>query len=754
MNRLIALAAICLMTTNSLAAKLWDEPASAPQFKGTLTGQVKWKPKHTSNWFVFVVKEANATNGSNSQFKDIQGKSVQVAVGKWIAPDKPAPERVAFIEALQPKQALTISVRGTSRKTFDLTALPDTVKPTNVHQAPQSRQHASPQSKGLHYPVRRATGALIDETVVATTLHVNPAKAHAMADGTRANPYPTLTAGLMAAEKRLTAGIATKVIVHPGVYREGPISLQCGKGKAQDTLLIIEGTDAASCILSGSDIYPASEWTELGNGLYAAHWPHDWGHFTYNWGPPKPLGHRREMVFVDGELFTHVELEHYKYNRDPDLFKNPKRRYDYMNASPPTALKPGEFGVAERDENGNKLYVRLKQGQSIDQVTIEVAQRRQLLIIGPKKNMVIRNITFTHAANDFQNYARHGALTLHDQTENVLLDRTHFVWNNFAGLRLPGGNHFTLRNVVASYNGYGGIGNGAKNMLVVDSITNFNNWRGHLGGQYGWNLGGVKIGGHHGPITFIRHTAVGNLSGGLWTDIHPFDVIFEECVSALNYGFGLFFELSNGPHLADRCMLVHNRSKQFNLSITGKSMVRNSVLYGNTKLPQGKLGLPMAVAHMQWYLRKDNHAKMHPLKAELAALEGNVIAGGQDQLVLISFQNGVNRANPNYASWELYMKGNTLHGPNNEAYIYNDKDWGQHIIQWPAFKHALNLGENTLADPQFMNPNRLDFRVKGASPLVARRQELPLKQLDASWLDETRAWYKRWGLEGPRVLAD
>ena len=188
-----------------------------------------------------------------------------------------------------------------------------------------------------------ATGAdlaRLDESAINVVLHVDPAAV--TGDGSAEKPFPTLAAAFSAAEKSLAAGKPTKVMLAAGVYREDPVRIAFD-GQARDTLFVVEGAGRDDTILSGSDVWPAQGWTDHGGGLYSHDWPNDWGHFAYNWGPPETLGHRREMVFVDGWLLRQVEIERFRYEGRVEPWEtltmdnpNPPRRWVYAGFDDPT----------------------------------------------------------------------------------------------------------------------------------------------------------------------------------------------------------------------------------------------------------------------------------------------------------------------------------------------------------------------------------------------------------------------------------
>ncbi|HMP08648.1 MAG TPA: right-handed parallel beta-helix repeat-containing protein, partial [Lacipirellulaceae bacterium] len=503
-------------------------------------------------------------------------------------------------------------------------------------------------------------------------------------------------------------------------------------------------------ILSGADLSSAADWKDLGDGLFSHPWTEQWGHFTYRWGPPEPLGHRREMVIVDGQPLRQMVLERYDYDGHSydDRRGAQDIRWQYREfLDPKTTLAPGAFGVAERAANGAALFVKVADPDAFRKATVEIARRRQILVLSDKENLVVRNLTFQHAANDFRNVRREGPLTIGAKARNILIEDCRFLWNNFDGLPI-GGSDITLRRVEASYNGFGGFAHGASNLLVEDCVTNFNNWRGHWGGQRSWNMGGFKFGApDQDRITIRRHTAVGNLCPGVWSDIHPKNVRVEDSVIALNDRIGLFFELSHGPHLAERCLLVHNATSQYTSMVAGITEIRDSVMFGDSVEQAGRHRLQTPVAQLTWYIRQSDHARMGRLEPEVARMTGNVVAGGPRQAMLVQVHNGTRRDDPRYEKWKIDLANNVFSGPTNEAFVYNDRNWGWHIVQLAPFTSQLKLSQNQMADVKFENPQQLDFRVQSDSP-VAGRKELPLKQLDAAWISRTRAFFDWAGYDG------
>ncbi len=173
-------------------------------------------------------------------------------------------------------------------------------------------------------------------------------------------------------------------------------------------------------------------------------------------------------------------LEKYDYTW-PDSFSG-KGKHKYISFDEPKdVLQPDTFGVAELDENGNKIYIRPQEGIDFSQAKIEVATKQFLLRFFHMENVVLRNLSFQHSNSII---GVPGAAVMfgpwYGENEfrgsNILIEDCDFRWNNGRGLSLIHTKNVTLRRNTANYNSFTGIVVGVlTNTVWEDNETNFDN---------------------------------------------------------------------------------------------------------------------------------------------------------------------------------------------------------------------------------------------------------------------------------------
>ena len=607
-------------------------------------------------------------------------------------------------------------------------------------------------------------GADIDESVVQHTIHVSPdVDAAAPQSGTPSSPYGSLAAAARAALEKLEAGVPTRILLAPGIYRQSFGSLDFSRGAASTTLLVIEGAGDGRTIVSGADAFPGEAWREEGGGIWSIAWPHDLGNTNVPWNKmTNVLGQRSEMAWIDGRPLVPRILEEYElsgfWTVETEESKRSETRARYVGYhAPGDALVPGSFGVAEREENGNRIYVRPPPDVDLRGSTVELAVRPTLLAMTPKRNLVLRGITFEKTASrvwvygpviDFGKPWEGGAF------RDVLIEGCSFLWHASTGLALSRMHGLTVRRCRFNYNGEGGASTGAvSGVLWEDNESCFNDWRTFMGGSL-WenhNSGGVKW--HESTDVLVRrHRSIGNFVNGLWFDVHCRNVTVEDSLVAYNAREGLFFELGQGPFTARRCVLANNDWVQFECMVTGVARAERCIMYAS------RLGCCSVNQHV----RDNEHARKQPISVgESFVLMGNVIArgpGAWNGSAMVSFTNSLMERGEAFDRFArgYRAEGNWYFDPVGNPFSYavtlDRTERKLNLAGWEELWRDQESGARWV-DPMFADPARCDFRPGPRSPLRGREGELPLLALDRGAIDETKAFFA-WATTGVHARPD
>ena len=577
--------------------------------------------------------------------------------------------------------------------------------------------------------IAEVTGASVDESNVEVTLYVAQHHKHARDEGNNGRnakrPLKTIGRAFHLAEEHLKDKVGTKIVIGPGVYREKDpttrIISRHWRDDQRDAVLVIEGTKRGDVIISGSEDRSGG-WRPVPDhpGLYSKPWPHRWGlgenQYYERFGVIiEALGNRREMIWLNGQRLTPVLIEKYKWHDpdgrakrdDPDgLANNNPGEWKAIGLASLDAIKPGMFGVTEKEENNPQIYIHPPEGINLNKAKVEIAMEDSLLRINWRRNVVIRNLVFQHSNSGVCD----GLTAVVIYGENILVENCDFIENNARALTFGApARSITVRNCKLNYNGWRGLGaTFPDNMLLVDNESNFNNWRGALGNQFGCDAAGVKIIGPHGPVGVhvIRHQALGNLAHGLWFDhvnepIAP--VTIEDSYFVGNYRFQLYLEKQAGPVLIKRCVMWNNDGKHA-LSIVGYNMtVENCILYTR----KGSL----------IHVGGRNNSPYRWMK--YWTLRGNVFALGTPKSIFFhTYQGQRTQEHNKYSLTTLTAEANLYvspDGPNHRSFIGVDK-WRVPFEEWKSVTGA-DHNSIMIRESPFVNAAKFDWRLK---PQVAR----------------------------------
>ncbi|MCC5846504.1 MAG: right-handed parallel beta-helix repeat-containing protein [Verrucomicrobia bacterium] len=485
-------------------------------------------------------------------------------------------------------------------------------------------------------PVNRKAG--VDESSIREVIHVL-AGAEA-GNGTEDAPFGTLMAARTRLLALLEAGTPVKLRIGPGLYREDVsdfLRLKQSSEAVQNTPLIIEGAPNGGTILSGSVPFEA-EWHpwEGDETLWGAEWPHHWepdpGPWVATFGHPEIRDEtaRREALVVDGGMKRLRAMEKWAWHQPggapgadaggrPLGRVNPgSMRFEGMVTESVSDFlrEPGDFTVVSHPEAPEALHGRIFLRLAPDEgpprnVELPLLRHRDspVMRIAFKNNLVLRNLTFTHANSGYLS----SALLIAD-AENVLIEDCHFMHNVNSGLILQRSERVTLRRVVATHNGQKGIGVGnTRNLLLEDCETSYNNIRGHWTNFRRWDPAGIKLGNVH-QVHFLRHTAIGNYGGGVWWDVYCTDMLVDRSLLYGNGRLGLEMELA-GPGEGNweirNSIVAWNTGAGVFISMAANTRVLNNVLAHN-----GGGELEAEISRGQVVFKVRRHAVKGPKSAE------------------------------------------------------------------------------------------------------------------------------------------
>jgi hypothetical protein len=342
-------------------------------------------------------------------------------------------------------------------------------------------------------------------------LHVNASTGSDSNPGSPTQPFKTISAAVTKALANNRAGIGTKVMIDPGVYRE---FVKIGSYKQTSAPITIQATTLGTVTIDGADVL--TNWYRKSNDVYAFPWKDTVG------GCPLPSGwysgmpsivQNNEMVFVNGKPMTQVTSF--------------------------TQLRPGTFWV---NTTYQELDIWPPTGTDMSTAKVEAAARRETLEVTNSKNMVFRGLILQHAASCLN---QNGANVY--SSSNILFDHVQVYWNNWGGLGVSNSDHYTIQNSTANYNG--GVGLGAyqvKSALYQNNETDYNNWRGEMIGLYDFAQGGTKLMHAHG-VTVNSHRSYNNAAQGLWFDTDNMNVTVANSLLVGNLVANLQLEANEGP---------------------------------------------------------------------------------------------------------------------------------------------------------------------------------------------------------------
>jgi hypothetical protein len=358
--------------------------------------------------------------------------------------------------------------------------------------------------------------ANVNESLETASLYVDVNTGDDNNPGTQQQPLKTIAAAATAAISNNQAGIGTKVIINPGMYREAITMIV----SAKDTALPItfEAATTGKAVVTGADLVTGWKVYSGNSNIYTNTWAYSWGLCALDSGSApaeQDIVRRREMLIINKALMSQV-----------------------MTLS--AVSVPGTFYV---DETKGIIYVWPPAGTDMSTATVEIPTRDNLFVITGKSNIVLRGLNFQHA-----NSCRGSAAVLAQfGASNILMDNDSFNWNNAEGVKVWFTTYTTVQNSVANHNGASGMkGFETKYDLWLNDTTRYNGWRGAQGVYYAWAQAGTHFGLSHNQTIKNLDTSF-NQTHGLHWDTDNENVTVDSVIASENQLANGFFEKTQGP---------------------------------------------------------------------------------------------------------------------------------------------------------------------------------------------------------------
>jgi parallel beta-helix repeat protein len=512
------------------------------------------------------------------------------------------------------------------------------------------------------------------QNAAAATIHVNNNHPAASDDnaGTEEQPLASVSKAVDVAQRNNQRSTGTRVIVHPGTYRES-IQLK-GHPRDTDAAIIIEAKQKGTAIISGSEIWTGWRKDEI-SGFYSHPWPYKWGVKGNPWTQDKitvsPIVRRREMIFAEGQPLTQVLSMR--------------------------ELTNGSFYVHEEKAT---VYLALMPETRIDSTVVEVATRAVLLDLDRKRNVTLRGLVFQHDNSTFGDSA-----VAVKNSSRILMEDCTVHWNNWSGLDFQSSDRITARRNMVNSNGGAGITVWkVKNLLFEDNETSANNWRGAMGRFYGWAVAGIKSMRVHNGI-YRRHKAVGNQTRGMWFDYDNVNIDVDSAILCSNFADGINLEANQGPIAIRNSTICRNRNGP---GIIGghseKVRLDGNIIYGNGGSQIRIVGGPRR--------RSDNWETKQQLMLQIAdwQLRNNIIVGRDAGQMLVTLED----IGPTPFLKTLIQENNLWYNPAN-ARVFKILGKDVDFVEWQRATGRESL-PSRFADPRFVHGRNFELELLPHQP--------------------------------------
>jgi hypothetical protein len=149
--------------------------------------------------------------------------------------------------------------------------------------------------------------ATVNESLETSFIYVDVKNGSDNSNGSKSSPFKTIGKAVEIAQSNNAANVGTKVIIHPGTYRE-VLTIQTGPNWNSTKPMTFQAAQNGTVTISGAVRHTGWAPYPANNKIYTATWPHQWGLCAADNGLPfeQNIVMRREMVLVNGTPMTQV----------------------------------------------------------------------------------------------------------------------------------------------------------------------------------------------------------------------------------------------------------------------------------------------------------------------------------------------------------------------------------------------------------------------------------------------------------------
>jgi hypothetical protein len=347
--------------------------------------------------------------------------------------------------------------------------------------------------------------------------------------GTKEQPFRTISA----AAKIVRPG--DTVIVAPGLYRESVTLTVSGEpGKP----IVFRSEVPRKAVISGSDIVTA--WTKAAPRVWMA---------TV---PPRRINKWAALPGHSG-VWVYVNEVPLQYSEDVN------------------SMTPGSFLI---DVEGGRLYVSLEEGQAIEKVKVEYANRSGLICsMASLSDIHIIGFTLKHNAD----WARGASALFVQEGRRWRIEGNHICWSSYWGLKTDKSNEMVIRDNLVEWCGDSGVGGShVLNMLFEGNTVRYNNWRRfRTNGEGGGSKWVVSM------DSLVKGNDFNcNYGPSIWFDWGNCNVVFDSNVTHHNtQGAGLFPEFCFDMIL--RGNVSYNNGGGILIAQNGGTLVKRNIVFNN-----------------------------------------------------------------------------------------------------------------------------------------------------------------------------